>query len=81
MLLLQLIVVSEETVRGADKVNEKRKENGLPLLEKYVVELAPEERRSDEEEPKVSSSNQRMRLLGTMLRAPAVSFSYLFVKL
>ncbi|XP_061716278.1 bifunctional coenzyme A synthase isoform X2 [Cydia pomonella] len=68
----QLIVVSEETQRGAQKINEKRKENGLPLLDTYVIGLAQDSspQRSQEEEEKVSSSNQRMRLLGTMLRPP-----------
>ncbi|KAM3965113.1 bifunctional Phosphopantetheine adenylyltransferase - Dephospho-CoA kinase [Aphomia sociella] len=68
----QLIVVSEETVRGADKINEKRLENGLQPLDKYVVTLAQDShpQRSQEEEDKVSSSNIRMRLLGTLLRTP-----------
>ncbi|XP_063383809.1 bifunctional coenzyme A synthase isoform X1 [Cydia fagiglandana] len=68
----QLIVVSEETQRGAQKINEKRQENGLPLLDTYVIGLAQDSspQRSHEEEEKVSSSNQRMRLLGTMLRPP-----------
>ncbi|XP_047991628.1 bifunctional coenzyme A synthase isoform X2 [Leguminivora glycinivorella] len=68
----QMIVVSEETQRGAQKINEKRKENGLPLLDTYVIGLAQDSspQRSHEEEEKVSSSNQRMRLLGTMLRPP-----------
>ncbi|CAH2096056.1 unnamed protein product [Euphydryas editha] len=68
---LQLIVVSEETIRGAVKINEKRKENGLEQLDVYSIELAEEEYKlSSEEETKISSSNKRMRLLGTVLREP-----------
>ncbi|XP_037294471.1 bifunctional coenzyme A synthase isoform X2 [Manduca sexta] len=68
----QLIVVSEETNKGALKINEKRKENGLNPMDVHVIELAQDThpQRSHEEEEKVSSSNQRMRLLGTLLRPP-----------
>ncbi|XP_049873172.1 bifunctional coenzyme A synthase isoform X2 [Pectinophora gossypiella] len=68
----QLLVVSEETVRGAQKVNEKRRENGVSPLEVHVIGLTEDqyEKRSQEEEVKVSSSNQRMRMLGTTLRPP-----------
>ncbi|KAL4716682.1 hypothetical protein ACJJTC_004801 [Scirpophaga incertulas] len=69
---LQLIVVSEETKRGAIKINEKRRENGLPPMDTHIISLAEDTHpsRSEEEEAKVSSSNQRMRLLGTLLKPP-----------
>lgn len=71
--MFQLIVVSEETIRGAVKINEKRKENGLEQLDVYTIGLAEEaQKQSSEEETKVSSSNKRMRLLGTVLREPEV---------
>lgn len=74
LYLYQFIVVSEETRRGADKINEKRQQAGLPLLDTYVIGLAADTRlQTDEEEEKVSSSNHRMRLLGTLLRPPVVS--------
>ncbi|XP_072949345.1 bifunctional coenzyme A synthase isoform X2 [Epargyreus clarus] len=67
----QLIIVSEETIRGAEKVNEKRKEKGLSVLDVHVIGLATDLRKQcAEEESKVSSSNQRMRLLGTFLKPP-----------
>ncbi|XP_023942828.2 bifunctional coenzyme A synthase isoform X2 [Bicyclus anynana] len=67
----QLIVVSEETKRGALKINEKRKEKGLQPLDVYTIGMAEElDQQSTEEEAKVSSSNLRMRLLGTLLREP-----------
>ncbi|XP_039753216.1 bifunctional coenzyme A synthase isoform X2 [Pararge aegeria] len=67
----QLIVVSEETKRGALKINEKRKENGLLPLDVYTIGIAEDlEQQSTEEETKVSSSNLRMRLLGTLLTEP-----------
>ncbi|CAH2048685.1 unnamed protein product, partial [Iphiclides podalirius] len=68
----ELIVVSEETMRGAVKINLKREQNGLNPLDAYVIALATDtsSQRSQEEESKVSSSNQRMRILGTVLREP-----------
>ncbi|XP_026327157.1 bifunctional coenzyme A synthase isoform X2 [Hyposmocoma kahamanoa] len=66
----QMLVVSEETIKGGVKVNEKRVENGIPKLDTYVIGLATDAQQSAEEETKVSSSNQRMRLLGTILRPP-----------
>ncbi|KAJ8731258.1 hypothetical protein PYW07_004422 [Mythimna separata] len=68
----QLIIVSEETAKGATKINEKRKENGLQPMDVHVIGLVQDVRAQDsqEEEGKISSSNQRMRLLGTMLKPP-----------
>lgn len=70
-----MIVVSEETHRGAVKINEKRVELGLKPMETYIISMAEDlhPQRSQEEEGKVSSSNQRMRLLGTLLRPPVVN--------
>ncbi|GBP50215.1 Bifunctional coenzyme A synthase [Eumeta japonica] len=67
---IQMLVLSEETVKGGIKVNEKRKENDLPLLDTYTIQLAKDNQRSLEEEAKISSSNIRMRLLGTILKPP-----------
>ncbi|XP_069359336.1 bifunctional coenzyme A synthase isoform X1 [Maniola hyperantus] len=67
----QLIVVSEETKRGAIKINEKRQTNGLQPLDVYTIGIAEDmDQQSNEEETKVSSSNIRMRLLGTLLKEP-----------
>ncbi|XP_022120623.2 bifunctional coenzyme A synthase isoform X1 [Pieris rapae] len=66
----EMIVLSEETYRGGVKINEKRKENGLKELDMHVIELAHDDQHSSEEDSKLSSSNQRMRLLGTMLKPP-----------
>ncbi|KAI8436935.1 hypothetical protein MSG28_010361 [Choristoneura fumiferana] len=52
----EMIVVSEETRRGADKINEKRQQSGLPLLDTYVIGLAADNRQTNEEEEKVSST-------------------------
>ncbi|KAJ8722181.1 hypothetical protein PYW08_004583 [Mythimna loreyi] len=68
----QLIIVSEETLRGAHKINEKRKENGFQPMDVHVIGLLQDVQAQDskEEENKISSSNQRMRLLGSMLKPP-----------
>lgn len=69
----QLIVVSEETLRGANKINEKRVDNGFDPMDVYVISMAEDKHphiSHGEEEDKISSSNQRMRLLGTLLRPP-----------
>ncbi|CAH2096050.1 unnamed protein product [Euphydryas editha] len=60
-------------VRGAVEINEKRKGNGLEQLIVYAIELVEEEHKQfSEEETKVSSSNGRKRLLGTVLRESQV---------
>lgn len=65
---LEMIIVSEETVKGARKVNELRGSKGLDPLEVCVVKLAEDSDHGDHEEKKISSSNRRMRLLGTRLK-------------
>lgn len=66
---MDMIVVSEETRKGIDFINSSRKESGLKLLEGYIISLVEDkDRKSTEEEEKVSSSSQRMRLLGTVIR-------------
>jgi phosphopantetheine adenylyltransferase/dephospho-CoA kinase len=72
----QCLIVSQETVSGGEKVNQKRAENNLPLLDIHVIDLVKEselvlnEHKGDEE--KVSSSNERRHLLGTLLKPPCV---------
>ncbi|CAD1473918.1 unnamed protein product, partial [Heterotrigona itama] len=68
----EMIVVSEETKRGGDKVNEMREKNNLNKLDIHVVKLISEENHKSHEESKISSSNQRIRLLGTKLRTPQI---------
>ncbi|CAB3404980.1 unnamed protein product [Caenorhabditis bovis] len=66
---LEAIVVSRETIKGADAVNRKRDEKGMPQLDVIVVELVEG---VDEilNETKISSSTKRREALGTYLRAP-----------
>ncbi|XP_047486498.1 bifunctional coenzyme A synthase-like [Penaeus chinensis] len=66
---MDMIVVSEETKKGIDIINSARKESELKPLEGYIISLVEDkDRKSAEEEGKVSSSSQRMRLLGTVIR-------------
>ena len=75
---MELIVVSEETLRGGEKVNEIRLQKGLPKLDIHVVKLMQDINYDEHEESKISSSNQRIRLLGTRLREPVtISIKYL----
>lgn len=68
---LQMIVVSAETYKGGIKVNELRKQNGLSALDILTVELLESNfLQFEHEESKISSSNYRMRLLGTRLQTP-----------
>ncbi|XP_077286040.1 bifunctional Phosphopantetheine adenylyltransferase - Dephospho-CoA kinase isoform X2 [Arctopsyche grandis] len=68
---LKLLVVSQETVKGGEMVNKKREENKLDPLAVYCIDLASESQNTiPEEETKVSSSNRRLRLLGTVIREP-----------
>lgn len=66
----EMIVVSEETERGGDLINEKRIENKLNSLEVHVVKLIQDTNYDEHEEAKISSSNHRIRLLGTRLKQP-----------
>ena len=69
----ELLVVSSETAKGGAKVNELRSQNGLNTLDIHIVKLAQEPNRSSHEESKISSCNQRIRLLGTRLKIPKKS--------
>lgn len=81
---LDLIVVSAETLKGGQKVNEVRNAGGLNDLDIYSIELVEIESGEADKELKVSSSNQRMDLLGSKLKKPEVSgisiiFALIFV--
>ncbi|KAM8795319.1 bifunctional coenzyme A synthase [Eudromia elegans] len=65
---LRCLVVSEETRKGGEAVNQKRMENGLPELSLYEIVLLKDPDHSESEEDKVSSSSLRQRLLGTLLQ-------------
>lgn len=73
---LECIVVSEETKRGADKINLARKEKGWPELKVKVVSLVEEMDPTQKaamgrlNESKVSSSTKRLEKLGTILKPP-----------
>ena len=75
-------MVSVETFKGGLKVNEVRQRNGLSPLKIHAVDLLPaiaEEIDDEEEEDKISSSNCRMRLLGTRLKKPQVGINSLLL--
>ncbi|GAB6033086.1 hypothetical protein CHUAL_012699 [Chamberlinius hualienensis] len=61
---LQCIVVSDETVKGGEKVNEQRLAKGLNILDIDSITLLSDYGRSEIEEDKISSSSQRIRSLG-----------------
>ncbi|CAG2112558.1 unnamed protein product [Medioppia subpectinata] len=68
---LECIVVSLETLRGGQKINEIRNKDNMKPLDVIKIDLLNElNKESDFEEQKISSSSQRMRKLGTILREP-----------
>jgi len=71
---LQLLVVSQETIKGGPIVNQKRRENGVPQLDVQHIELVGEEAtdlsESLNKEGKVSSSAERVRQLGLLRKQP-----------
>nr|CAD7574193.1 unnamed protein product [Timema californicum] len=67
---MEMIVVSTETLKGGLKVNQLRQERNLSTLDIHSVELLESESLGEEEETKISSSNKRLRLLGTRLKPP-----------
>jgi len=70
----EMIVVSEETIKGGESINEKRISNGLKPLVILPLPLLKEHKLNidfcEEEDDKISSSNYRMRLLGSLLKPP-----------
>ena len=62
-------------MKGGSMVNIKRVENKLEPMEIHVISLIDDHQSptTAEDEIKVSSSNQRKWLLGTLLREPYVS--------
>lgn len=69
---MDMIVVSAETLRGGEKVNELRAQNNLNALDIFCIELVEASDKSGPRESKVSSSNTRIDLLGSRLRKPEV---------
>ncbi|KAF5290520.1 hypothetical protein FQA39_LY03624 [Lamprigera yunnana] len=67
---MELLILSAETTRGGQKINEVREIKGLPKLDIFQVDLIEEPHRNPVEETKISSSTNRIRLLGTLLKAP-----------
>lgn len=68
---LQAIIVSEETVKGGEKINEIRATKEMSKLDIDIIKLLEDNHKeSDCEEDKVSSSSLRMRKLGTLLKEP-----------
>lgn len=67
-----MIIVSTETLRGGEKVNEVRAQNGLSELKIHCIDLIELEPDTNIKELKISSSNQRMDLLGTQLKKPII---------
>lgn len=65
-----MIIVSSETLSGGEKVNGVRKTNGLKTLQIHCIDLVELETNEEAKETKISSSNQRLDLLGTRLREP-----------
>ncbi len=71
------MIVSQETAKGGESVNQERIKNNLLPLEIHVVGLIKDNidlsnNQIDEDEDKVSSSNERKHLLGTLLKPPYV---------
>ena len=70
---MDMIVVSAETLRGGEKVNEVRQQNKLKTLDIFCIDLVESTDKNGPKESKVSSSNTRIDLLGTRWRKPEVS--------
>lgn len=73
---LECIVVSDETIRGAKRINEARSALGWHELKIHVVKLLRDDSSTAEDvmirlnEKKVSSSCMRLEKLGSILRPP-----------
>ena len=65
---MEMIIVSQETLKGGNYVNKARSEKGLCTLDVSVIDLIEDPMRNPAEEVKISSSSMRMRKLGNLLR-------------
>ena len=68
-----MIVVSRETYKAGEMINECRKNSGLNALDIVAVDLIEDHVESSYEQQKISSGNYRMRMLGKLLKPPSVS--------
>ncbi|PIK62538.1 putative bifunctional coenzyme A synthase-like [Apostichopus japonicus] len=64
------IVVSQETRKGGAAVNKRRLEKDLNELDIHEIQIISDDHHGAHEEDKISSSSQRMRLLGSLLCPP-----------
>lgn len=62
--------MSQETFKGGEKVNERRKANHLRELQVKCIDMIELETNEEGKEKKISSSNQRLDLLGERLKEP-----------
>lgn len=69
---MDLIIVSAETLRGGEKVNEIRKNGGLNPLDIHCIQMIEVDCSNQHKENKISSGNSRMDMLGTRLKQPEV---------
>ncbi|XP_034657602.1 bifunctional coenzyme A synthase [Drosophila subobscura] len=67
---LDMIVVSAETLRGGQKVNELRSGKQLRELDIFVIDIVESNVHDGIHETKISSSNTRIDLLGSRWRKP-----------
>lgn len=70
LFVFQIIIVSAETFRGGEKVNEIRKQKNLRELHIHCIDMIELDTKEEGKEKKISSSNQRLDLLGTRLKEP-----------
>lgn len=75
---MDMIVVSAETLRGGQKVNEIRASKQLRQLDIFAIDIVESNVHDGIHESKVSSSNTRIDLLGTRWRQPEVNSPHYF---
>lgn len=70
---MQLLIVSAETMRGGEAVNKLRTETNLSKLAVHCIDLVELKQTCDFKETKISSSNQRIDLLGTRINESQIN--------
>ncbi len=79
-MMIQCIIVTDETQEGAVQVNKEREENGVSKIPVHVVPMVPAADDNQDGDNKLSSTSLRRQMLSILLKPPLVNrfFQYFY---